>query len=350
MKNSEQRETVIKNIESKYPQFEELWNNIVENLGDSFITNVRSIFGNELNNIFKYGQFDISVVIDNNFIFGQIKNIVSKKSRLEDSFVYKLVESSCVKVYAPYKLKEELFDKIESIIVSGKSIATQYASQLLSKISVQDAYWIDEWKKANNLIGDIDQDDVPYLALCFDKETHGILSKDKIFKSQCDSQVWNIGDTEKIISCYKSGFLSFSLIHGGTFALNKVHDFLIVIFRQILELISDVFRCLAGLLKEGVTYISKLPDYIKCILIGFGLVFISSPEYRKKGVDVINKIREALTPVMQNLRAFLINFVSFIETLKSSFNNFNNILEFLSIEYQRLIKKMESLEAQRARL
>ena len=67
------------NLNNKFPTFEEKWNEIVKSLGNNFVGLVKEKFKDELQLFKEISQFRFSIVIDNNFIFGQIKNVVEKK-------------------------------------------------------------------------------------------------------------------------------------------------------------------------------------------------------------------------------------------------------------------------------
>lgn len=85
---------------------------LVNKVGDEFVNHIKTHFQSQYEIFREISDFQITVVVDNNFIFGQIKNIVERNKSLETSFIYRISKLSSVKIYAPPKLVEELFDKI----------------------------------------------------------------------------------------------------------------------------------------------------------------------------------------------------------------------------------------------
>lgn len=180
--------TVKELLEGKFPGFEKEWNKFSKSIGEKFVETITEYFTDGNYFMSQLLPHSLSVVIDNNFIFGQIKTMVRDKKPLQDSFIYKLCELSFIEINAPYKLQEELKAKIDLLIDENKEMALEYADKLLELITIKDAQWTNEWKKANNLIGGTDIDDVPYLALAFQERSHGIISYDKVFQKQGEVQ------------------------------------------------------------------------------------------------------------------------------------------------------------------
>lgn len=95
------RDYFKKKLNEKFPTFEDNWNYIVNTLGNNLVGWIREKLKNELKSFKEISQFRFSVVIDNNFIFGQIKNVVEKNKDIRSSYIYELVNSNYIDVYGP---------------------------------------------------------------------------------------------------------------------------------------------------------------------------------------------------------------------------------------------------------
>ena len=203
------KEIFEQNINEQFPEFNSTWKEIISKFGDGFVNSLKTQLSEEYQLFKEIKQFKLHMVIDNNFIFGQIKGLIEKSKPLEGSFIYRISNLKSVKIYAPPKLREELYDKIENVLTFNNQLARDFADKLLKKIIIKDAYWVENWIKASRQIGHIDQDDIPYLALAISINGHSIISKDNIFYKAGITQVWKIKDTEQVITNYNKGFISF---------------------------------------------------------------------------------------------------------------------------------------------
>lgn len=344
-----------KNLNEKFPTFEDQWDNVVKTLGNNFVGVVRDKFKDELQLFKEISKFRFSIVIDNNFIFGQIKNVVEKNKKIESSFVYRLINSNYIDIYGPYKLREELYNKIENILTVNNEVAAEYADMLLEKIIIKDAYWIDEWKKANNLIGHIDQDDVPYLALAFHTESHAIISNDKIFKKQGLSKSWNIQDADNVITSYNSGFISFCFIGTGMKILEIIWKTIISIFKVIGDLLLEIITVVGMLVVGAVDFIvEKIPTWLSLsVLASIGIAAIFSEDFRNLGKDILKKTGNIAHKVIIKIEEFikwLINMLKdFWEIFKPVGITGLELAGYFSLEYELMNIQVKKLDSERAK-
>ena len=343
------------NLDSKFPTFEEKWKEIVKSLGNNFVGLIKDKFQDELKLFKEISQFRFSIVIDNNFIFGQIKNIVEKDKNIESSFIYKLVNSTYIDVYAPFKLKDELYDKIHKVLKVKNKLAEKYANILIERIIIKDAQWIEEWKKANNLIGHIDQDDVPYLALAFHTESHAIISNDKIFKKQGLSKSWNIQDTDKIITSYNSGFISFCFIGASMSIIELIWKTIVSIFKIIGEILLELITATGMLVVGAVDFlINKIPPwiYISLLIIGVGAA-IFSDDFRKEGKDILIKTGNIAKNIIVKIDSFLKWLVEIIKEFWEIFKPIGitglEIAGYFILEYELMTLQVAKLDDERAK-
>ena len=342
------------NLETKLPSFEENWNEIVKTLGNDFVGWIKESFQKELNFFEDISEFRFSIVIDNNFIFGQIKSTIEKNRKIEDSFIYKLINSKYIDVFAPPKLKEELFDKVNNVLKINNELAVEYSNLLLEEIIIQDAQWIDEWKYANNLIGHIDEDDVPYLALAIHMKSHAIISKDAIFKKQGASKSWNIQETEKIINSYNSGFISFCFIGAGMSILEVIWKTIASIFKVIGEIVTELLY-LAGIITIGAIdlIVDKIPPWLSIsALVGLAISAALSKDLRNSGKELLSELGEEIKILVNEIGKFLDWLTKQVGELWEVFKPIGitglEIFGYFIFEYQQMAIHVEKLNKERA--
>jgi predicted nucleic acid-binding protein len=268
--------------------------------------------------------------------------------------VYKLVKTSYINVNAPFKLKEELNDKIDTVLKINHDLAHKYADELLESIIIKDAFWIDEWKKANNLIGHIDIDDVPYLALSFHVESHGIISNDKIFHKQNHSRVWNIHDTERIITSYNSGFISFCFISSIGIIFKLIWDVIFAIFKVIGDILTDLIYGIGLIIGGMYKLLKNIPKDIIILLISIGVIaLIFSQDFRKNGQNILIKTGDFIKNVFEKIIELIDWISSILIEFREMFKPVGllsiNFVGYLILEFDLMKQEVLKLERERAK-
>lgn len=350
MQQQNLKEIVNKRLDEKFPGFKSAWQDLVKKVGDDFVNLLKDKFQDEYQLFKEISQFKISVVVDNNFVFGQLKGLVEKNKPLEGSFIYRIANLKSVKIYAPPKLKSELYDKIESVLKVNNSLAKEYADRILQQIEIKDAYWIDEWKKANNLIGKVDDDDVPYLALALDLGSHSIISNDKVFHTSGVTQVWSLQDTDKVITNYNKGFVSFCFLGTIPEIIQIVWKVFVVIFKVIGEVLKIFLNTVALLAAGTIKVLSCIPAEIWFLLFGFILI---SPNAQVISKEVTNKIGEVVKTCLEYIGRFLNWLVDFIKQIFEVFKSIGittlDFATYFTMEYSELQMQVLRLNKQRAK-
>jgi predicted nucleic acid-binding protein len=330
-KLNESKNLIYLQLNSWIPDFNIKWNKIVKKFGNDYIETIIEIFKKDFNFFKELFNFKFIFVIDNNVIFGQIKNILEKNKKLEDSFIYKLVNTPFIEVYAPCKLKEELNNKIDEILNTNKELAHKYADELLKNIIIKDAEWTDDWKKAKNSIGQIDIDDVSYLALALCIESHGIISFDKVFQKQGFSKVFKIQDVDNIVTCYNSGIISFLFLGSIGIILELLCDVILIIFNIICDILIELINVIFLIANNMINLLSQIPNEIILILMSIGLIeFIFSPEFRKNSENIIININDFIKNIINKIKIFIDNMI-----LK--LNDFGEIFKPIGISYFEIV-------------
>ncbi len=349
------KEEVLNELLSKFPNFENSWKDLKKSLGNEFIGHIKKFFKDEFNIFNEISNFEFTIVIDNNFIFSQINGAILNNNPIEKSNLYKIVTSTWINVYAPPLMKKELFDKIEKKIKGeeAQKNAIEYANILLENINIKDAQWVEDWKKAKELINDIDPDDVPYLALAFHTKSHAIISNDAVFNGLEDNiKKWNIGDAGKLLSSYESGFISFCLIGTSLPFLETIWKLLVSILKLIADILLEIIYVIGLIIIKAIeTLFLKVPEVtLIATLAIIGLSFID--EFREGGKELLNKAKEKISIILQSIKEFILWVSNILKDAWEAFKPIGTtaleIAAFLSLEYQTMAEQVEKLEINRA--
>jgi hypothetical protein len=75
-------------LKQKFPGLQEIWESLTNELGPALYVDLRNQSQHEILKIEGFGELYFSLVIDTNFIFGQIKSSVTKR--------YHLIQKNCL--------------------------------------------------------------------------------------------------------------------------------------------------------------------------------------------------------------------------------------------------------------
>lgn len=340
------KEKISNQIKDKYPDFEREWTEFVNGMGDKLISALRKGFERQLRSFENLLNISLTIVVDNNFVFGNIQNAIRKESKIENSFIYKMGKNEFIKLYAPDKLREELHAKIHEHLAEDEDKAIGYANTILEYITIKDALWVDEWRRANNLIGHIDQDDVPYLALAFNLGSHSIVSYDKVFQNQNDVQIWDQKELNRIVTNYNSGTVAFLVLGTSAIIIYQVLKFIFFILKIL-------FDAIVHLLYSVVYLVSKIPLPLLAIGgIAVALFYSESEEFR----EIVNDIKDNGNEWLENKKRELDSLTKRISKFLKDFNTLHkqNIKEgfdffgFLLLEYTHLNEEIKKIELKKA--
>lgn len=330
-------------IKQRFPEFEKGWKKLVNEVGIDLVNFLKDRLRGDYSFIKGLATFKIKMIVDNNFILGQIKSAIKTQKKIEDTLIYKLMSSKSVEMLAPILLEKELTEKIrQTIRPEDQELAMSYALLLLPKISLKDAQWVDSWKKANNLIGESDPNDVPYLALAFEVDGHGILSFDNVFHKQGDIKVWKHGDASQVVTNYNSGFISMILIGNTGELLAKL---LAIVFRFIRDTLLKLVKFLLKLAESVAMGLANIPWPILLGLIAMGVIY--REEIAAAGKDlmkyVVEKGREIVEKVKAAIKEFSEILAKALEVARLGATVAFEFLGFLLDEFLRLGEQMEEL-------
>ncbi len=321
------------NLGKRIPIFSSFKNELINKYGHEFVKILREGFKYQLKDLKEITDFRLSLIIDNNFIFGQVKKLAERNELLESSFVYKLLCSDYVDVYAPPKLKKELYDKIETVLTVNNDLARSYVDILINKIKIEDAFFAYDHKRANDYIGDgqfckeedidtknhkkLDRDDVPYLALAFSKRTHAIISKDQVFNRQDEIRVWSINDTDSVVTTFNEGFISICCLSTLPSIGRFIWDTVSIVFFTLIDAIIELIALVAYLVQSVWKGMKKIPEEIYAIA---SLLFIFSETARdlakQSGEFILNQVKELIDGVKKFIEYIISLLKEMYENLK----------------------------------
>lgn len=136
----------------------------------------------------------MKLVVDTSILFAAL---------LKKSAVRELLLNSLFEFYVPEFGIEEIEKHVEEIVDrSGLSAENVYLllGVLLASIQVVPAERIlKKYREAEKIMGKIDRDDVPFVALALSFPNDGIWSEDKHFLKQEKVRVWRTRDLLKLV-------------------------------------------------------------------------------------------------------------------------------------------------------
>lgn len=330
-------------LKARYPDIEKDWSKLFNQFGTEMVNIIKEKLSGEYSFLKELSQFKFKIIVDNNFIFGQIKGCIKKKKSLEESFLYKLLTAKSIEMFAPYLLQEELMEKVNTVLKEeDREIGMSYALTLLSKIKIQDAQWTNEWKKAHNLIGEYDPDDVSYLALAFDVGVHSILSHDEVFHRQGEVHVWQHQEMGKVITNYNSGFVSLLLMDRTGHLLWKI---IAMVFKFVRDKLIDIVKIIVNVAAGIVNGIFKLPPLVLLSLVTLGVIYAEEiKEHSKEFIQyIVTKVKETLHRVKVALKEIIELLQKAIDVVQLGATVTFEFLGFLLNEYLSMYDQIKEL-------
>lgn len=308
-----------------FTDFDGHWGEITKHLGNEFIAYLRSYLQKYQFMFSEGSEFKAELVIDSNIVFAEVLSLMKGKP----SFRGSIIDNPFLTLYAPPKIIKEVKETIERKLPKNldKDKAKKLAQEILSKITILKEQRLDAWIKAYTLIGKRDEKDVPFLALAFSLETHGVITRDKDFTEQEEVRIWKLGETGKMISGLNKGSFSFFFLGTGLPLILQFCYWLCVSFLKLLaEVIEALISVIAALVSGGGNALSKIPPWILIMVIGvIGVTLILSKEAREKAgdafaklyeiaIEIGGKIKEAFSIIIECIKQIiemLMPFVSF---------------------------------------
>jgi predicted nucleic acid-binding protein len=275
-------------------------------------------------------KLEMSLIIDANIVISDALSLVENKK----SFLLELMKSPFLKLLAPNWLKNELDRKIPEISRKKKideSRLRDAVSLLTQKVIICDlndtAYLL-----AYEKVGYRDPKDVPYVALYFSIKSHGILTQDKDISAVPEIKIWERpGSVSKVINVFEKGSFSFLIIGEGLpLVFRFLYEICVAVLKSIWDIVQMFGSAIYSLIQEGVTAISKWPNWVKA-LVGISTAL---------GIAVIllwEKSRKIIVGALQSLVSDIIAVLNwFYQGIKNIMSIIAPFVE-ISIEVLRVL-------------
>jgi predicted nucleic acid-binding protein len=320
-------------------QLDEMLTNYVQELPNSFWNYINKKFIESNQTLPLAKAFKMEFVIDTNILFMEVRSMMLNNN---SSFFLRVFVNPLIKVYAPSEIKVELFEKIKKKFPKEKAtrdldldLCFQKAEELLKNIIIRDDLKEDSLNKAKSKLKNRDLDDVAFLALTFQVEGDGILTNDNDIKDQAEVKAWRLRDAGRLVSDFKKGTFSFTII--GTsleIILKSIGGILASLWNNFIKTIEGILLFSASILTGGVNGILNMPPEIAGV-VSIGIILILLLDKTRKATGELVKIvgKEVTKLLMQIKKIFFM----LAELLKFIFNILKPILTGFAEIYTYLL-------------
>jgi len=305
----------------KYNTVKRLIDDISYELDPDLINYLNEYFQNNfLYMLDKNVTFEYRLVIDTNIV---ISNLISYYKN-GNSLLHKIIKQPLLKLCAPNALLVELNDKLPYICKDRKLdeevINRTLNDDILPNIVIYDKLADEYYDYANALLQVRDVKDVPFLALSMEIKSHGIISQDKDFEEQPIIKIWQLKESQKVITIINKGVLCFYVQAQSLNLILKIGYEMSVL---LISVLANITAIIIKYMKISITTIGenakKIPLWIYT-LIGLCLLYIiSKKEYRTIGSkimsDIMNDISNTFMGLYNNLKSFIVYMTPYVEPI-----------------------------------
>ncbi len=330
MQNQLNLQIIDKSIEGI---LDDLPNECLSYLKENFEQNISNFVGSSL-------KLELNLVVDSSSVIPNLLYFAKKG----ESFLHKLIKEPFLHLYAPSVLIDEVERRIPELSIKKSQkelIMKTWISDILPKIKILNRMDLNTLFEGFFIIGERDQNDVPFVALNLQLKAHGIITKDPDIIEQPEVRTWRIKGVSSLISVFKKGTFSFFIVSKVLpNILKSIFKLGVAILRVMLEVLGEITQFVAGLVGGTIKAISKLPTWIQ-LMFGLGvltLVFVKKT--RNLVLDIVKGIGEGLAKFASDL------FRVFRELLVQLAPLINITIVFLSYlfdSYQETVKQLSSL-------
>ncbi|MHA2300127.1 MAG: PIN domain-containing protein [Candidatus Thorarchaeota archaeon] len=270
----------------------EYWNDAIRFLGPDLEEHLR-MFLSEFGSILSSSTgFKIRVVVDTNVVISEMRRLMSGKA----PFLSKLTCSPFLETISPSEMIQELTEKIRELHKSPEEqkSAFEHARTIVKGIQVVRGFQVNTKIRAAALMEEKDPEDVVFVQIAMERDTHGVITKDKHFLNLEGIKQWELGEVGRVLTEVNRGALTLWVAARGiplaVFVLIKLGMMLVSMgFSALTQLIS------AGV-KLGETALKRIIDTAKAnpllaigALLGITLVsvFLYTWEPSRKAIDTV---------------------------------------------------------------
>ena len=260
-------------------------------------------------------DLQVKLVIDSNTIIRTLKYYANTG---KSSLLLKLKSNPLFPIYSPIELENEIVDYIE---IKEKNLKhkpkMRKAWNLIKKnIIFQKDINIESWKKAQEIIGKKDSNDIPFVGVYFDLNASGIITEDRHYEHP-EIKRFNIESLGEIVGTYHRGIFSFFILNDfSPLLFNFIKQLSLTILKLLSEmffLFLNLFKTLAtGAISKTFELLSRSPSWVLPIVliisIGAGIVIAFHDGAR-------NKVKKFLLNAKEKIKPYLDRIIDLIQTI-----------------------------------
>lgn len=262
---------------------------------------------------FGVSEFKLRLVIDTNALFKAVRGKMLDGS----CFLEKIAANPTLDLCAPPAAAVEIMEKIEQKFPKEKKTAhldisecKMAAADLLKQIRIEED--IDEaaMAYAEERLGCVDRDDVPFFALSLSCGAHGVITDDKHLKTLEELPTWNLGDAGKMLMVTNRGTLALFIAHDVMpLLLQALFEILCAIWTGVVTFAKTTGSLVGRGLKKGYKVVSEWHPLLQVLLVaGVITAELKYQPIQKAGKWVLQLLKdlfEAIWPLMEALAAIL---------------------------------------------
>lgn len=300
------------------------------------------------------GDFRLELTVDSNIVIAETFACLKHGS----SFLMRLLQSPFIKLYGPPELEEEVEEKIREKLPRGLNIgdAKRVARQLLARVEVVPSDLLDcnAIKEARSLIGGVDPEDVPFLALTFAIPAHGVATRDLAHFGQVPGlKIWRVGEAARVVALFRRGTFTFVILAEGLPAiLRALYDLIVAFLAFLVDLGKEFVNMLEELAQGAWEAAASVPWPIWAV-VGGALVaaLILSEDFRNWVGTGVVKVGEFLQKAAAAFVEFTQKVIAFLKELFTALRPLVDVaiaaVGFLFYETGQLVVQAQSLAQQR---
>lgn len=273
-------------------------------------------------------SFRFTFTVDSNIIVADSFRVAKEKP----SSTPRIFSCPYVELVSHKNIRDEVLEAIEKDLPKGanKQKAVEHAKYLLSQINTVPNPTSNSLKEATKAIGNIDPDDVPFLAVALTTNSNAMISRDrKAYSSQNLIRSWGIKEYANIVSVTEGGMLSLYFLAKAGISIMKLIEYLItILFIIFSEILDELIKFLGNVVKSVTEAFEKMPPHLKELL---GLTGAASFFVVALNENARNYLKEVLRMVKETLAEFLDNFKA------RMMNLFNGIREIIVLLWNEVV-------------
>jgi len=263
---------------------------------------------------------------ENKQLTPQLKFVVDSNIIVKDAFrvgsgifssTERIFSSPFVKLYAPIKIQDEVYEQIKKDLPQKCSLnlALDQAKKLLSKIEIIDD---NELNVENSRLSEFKEkydNDVHFLKVGIGLDIRNIITGDKkAFNESSTMKMYKLGNAVELIVSVEAGSLSLSIVTGTAYIVAEAIYFLLsILYKILIDLLLFIISITTAGITGFINLLSKLPDWADYIiigsLIGTVIAFAFSKNLRSKAVKIVDDLSEWIKTHSIYAKDVLISFI-----------------------------------------